>query len=62
MNGNGQLIERLAGSEIFHDYERAFTETTGLPLALRGVETRQLPLHEARPRRNGRSGRQSHQL
>jgi AraC-like DNA-binding protein/ligand-binding sensor protein len=48
MNGNGQLIERLASSEIFHDYERAFTETTGLPLALRGVETWQLPHHGKR--------------
>jgi AraC-like DNA-binding protein/ligand-binding sensor protein len=48
MNGNGQLLERLANSEIFHDYESAFTETTSLPLALRGMETWQLPLHGRR--------------
>ena len=48
MNGNGQLVERLASSHVFQDYERAFTETTSLPLALRGVETWQLPLHGKR--------------
>ena len=48
MNGHGQMVERLANSQAFQDYERAFTETTGLPLALRGVETWQLPLHGKR--------------
>jgi AraC-like DNA-binding protein/ligand-binding sensor protein len=48
MNGNGQLIERLANSQVFRDYERAFAETTGLPLAIRGIETWRLPLHGKR--------------
>src|SRR4029077_10147894 len=49
-NGNGErgLIEALAGSKVFQDYERAFTETTGLPVALRAVETWQLPHHGKR--------------
>lgn len=32
-------------SKIFRDYERAFTEATGLPVSLRPVESWQLPLH-----------------
>ena len=39
------LLEALIGSKLFHDYERAFTEATGLPVALRPVESWQLPLH-----------------
>ncbi len=42
------LIESLAKSKIFHDYERAFTETTGMPVTLRPVESWQLPLHGKR--------------
>jgi AraC-like DNA-binding protein/ligand-binding sensor protein len=37
------LIEALANSKIYQDYERAFSEATGLPLALRSVESWQLP-------------------
>jgi AraC-like DNA-binding protein/ligand-binding sensor protein len=37
------LIEGLAGSKIYQDYERAFSEATGLPVALRSVESWQLP-------------------
>jgi len=48
MNGNGQLIETLTHSEMYQDYERAYTETTGLPMTLRPVETWQLPLHGKR--------------
>ena len=48
MNANGQLIETLLHSEVYQDYERAFTETTGLPVTLRPVETWQLPLHGKR--------------
>lgn len=48
MNANGTLIEALANSQIFRDYERAYTETTGLPVALRPVETWRLPLHGKR--------------
>jgi AraC-like DNA-binding protein len=39
------LIEALSSSKIFQDYERAFTEATGLPVALRAVESWQLPHH-----------------
>jgi AraC-like DNA-binding protein len=47
-NGNRALLEALAGSKIYHDYERAFSEATGLPVALRPVESWQLPLHGKR--------------
>ncbi|HWI55814.1 MAG TPA: helix-turn-helix domain-containing protein [Bacillota bacterium] len=53
-NGNGSantdrsLIEALVNSKVFQDYERAFTEATGLPVALRPVETWQLPHHGKR--------------
>ena len=36
------LIEQLSGSESYRDYERAFGEATGLPLALRPVDGRRL--------------------
>jgi AraC-like DNA-binding protein len=42
------LVEALAGSKVFQDYERAFTEATGLPVAIRPVETWQLPHHGKR--------------
>ena len=42
------LVEALANSKLFQEYERAFTETTGLPIALRPAETWQLPLHGKR--------------
>jgi hypothetical protein len=42
------LIEALTNSKVFQDYERAFTEATGLPVALRPVETWQLPHHGKR--------------
>jgi AraC-like DNA-binding protein len=48
MNTNGQMLETLTNSQMFHDYERAYTEATGLPVALRSVETWQLPLHGRR--------------
>ena len=44
-NGDRGLIEALAGSKVFQEYERAFTDATGLPVALRPVETWQLPHH-----------------
>lgn len=52
-NGNGAsrdraLVEALATSKVFRDYERAFTEATGLPVALRTVESWQLPHHGKR--------------
>jgi AraC-like DNA-binding protein len=42
------LIEALVNSKVFQDYERAFTEATGLPVALRPAETWQLPHHGKR--------------
>lgn len=48
MNTNEELVEMLTNSEMYHDYERAYSEATGLPLALRPVETWQLPLHGKR--------------
>src|SRR3954468_4161161 len=51
-NGNGNanraLLEALAGSKLYHDYERAFSEATGLAVSLRPVESWQLPLHGKR--------------
>ena len=47
-NGDLGLLEALISSKIFQDYERAFTEATGLPVALRPVESWQLPLHGKR--------------
>jgi len=48
-NGNGTanraLIDALVNSKIYQEYERAFTETTGMPVALLPVETWQLPHH-----------------
>ena len=46
--GDRGLIEALSNSKIFQDYERAFTEATGLPVALRPVESWQLPHHGKR--------------
>jgi AraC-like DNA-binding protein/ligand-binding sensor protein len=37
-HSNSILLDRLAESQIFRDYQRAFSETTGLPLALSPVE------------------------
>jgi AraC-like DNA-binding protein/ligand-binding sensor protein len=48
MNTNHELVETLANSELYHDYERAYGEVTGLPLTLRPVETWQLGLHGQR--------------
>ena len=44
-NGNRALLEALAGSRIYHEYERAFSDATGLAVALRPVESWRLPLH-----------------
>ncbi|MFA5057434.1 MAG: PocR ligand-binding domain-containing protein [Opitutaceae bacterium] len=45
------IVEQLARSEIYRDYERAFQETTGLPLNLRPIESFNLP-HQDRPNEN----------
>jgi AraC-like DNA-binding protein/ligand-binding sensor protein len=44
-NADRALIEALTNSKVFQDYERAFAEATGLPVALRAVESWQLPHH-----------------
>jgi len=41
-----EMIEQLAGSEMFQEYQRAFSDLTGLPLALRPLDFWQLPLHK----------------
>src|SRR5579862_5801390 len=46
--GDRALIEALVNSKIFQEYERAFNEATGMPVALRPVETWQLPHHGKR--------------
>lgn len=51
-NGNGNanraLIAALVGSKVYQDYERAFNDMTGLPIALQPIETWQLPYHGKR--------------
>ena len=44
-NGTKNLIDVLTSSKIYLDYERAFSETTGLPITLRPGESWQLPHH-----------------
>jgi len=48
MKDSKTLIETLTHSKIYQDYERAFSEATGLPVALRSVESWQLPHHGKR--------------
>jgi AraC-like DNA-binding protein len=45
---NKDLVATLTSSKIFQDYERAFSEATGLPVSLRPVESWQLPNHGSR--------------
>jgi len=47
-NGNRALVDALANSRIYRDYERAFSDLTGLPIALQAAETWQLPHHGKR--------------
>ena len=48
MQSENNLVGALSGSKIYQDYEHAFTEATGLPVALRSVESWQLPHHRQR--------------
>ena len=48
MQSENGVIEAIQGSELYKEYERAFNEATGLPLALRPVESWQLPHHRQR--------------
>ena len=45
---NRALVDALANSRVYRDYERAFGDMTGLPIALQPVETWQLPHHGKR--------------
>lgn len=45
MKAEPTLVDRLAESKLYCDYERAFSEATGLPLRLRSVDSWQLPHH-----------------
>jgi AraC-like DNA-binding protein len=45
---NRALVDALANSRVYRDYERAFSDMTGLPVALQPVETWQLPHHGKR--------------
>ena len=40
-----KLVEALRRSKIYRQYEKAFSDSTGLPLALRPVESFDLPFH-----------------
>src|SRR5437667_8072145 len=48
MNNSHSLVDALAKSKVYQDYERAFSEATGLPVSLRPVESWQLPHHGKR--------------
>ncbi|HEV8541331.1 MAG TPA: helix-turn-helix domain-containing protein [Verrucomicrobiae bacterium] len=48
MQTENNLIERLTESKIYGEYERAFSDATGLPLRLRSIESWQLPHHGQR--------------
>jgi AraC-like DNA-binding protein/ligand-binding sensor protein len=48
MNDKANTIERLAKSKIYKDYERAFCDTTQMPVTLRPTESWQLPHHSRR--------------
>ena len=47
-DSNRTLVDALVSSHIYRDYERAFSNLTGLPMALQPVETWQLPYHGKR--------------
>jgi len=40
------IVAQLKRSQVFRDYEKAYRETTGLPIALRPIEAFDLPLHK----------------
>jgi len=48
MNANDNVVEKLTESTVYQDYEKAFSEATGLPMSLRPVESWQLPLRGKR--------------
>lgn len=48
MNANETLVDTLTKSALYKEFEQAYSETTGLPMTLRPLETWQLPLHGKR--------------
>lgn len=48
MKENQNLVDTLSRSETYQEYERAFSEATGLPVALRPVDSWQMPLRHKR--------------
>jgi len=42
------VIDTLAQSKLYHEYEKAFTDATGLPITLRGLDAWKLPHHGQR--------------
>ena len=42
---NSKIVEQLARSQIYQDYERAFSQATGLPLSLRPLDSWNLAHH-----------------
>lgn len=48
MNNQHSLIDALVKSKVYLEYERAFSEATGLPISLRAAESWQLPHHGRR--------------
>ncbi len=47
-NANRTLVDALISSRVYQEYERAFNDMTGLPIALQPIETWQLPYHGKR--------------
>jgi AraC-like DNA-binding protein/ligand-binding sensor protein len=47
-SSNRALVNALMNSKIYKEYERAFSDMTGMPVALQPVETWQLPHHSKR--------------
>jgi hypothetical protein len=45
------LIQRLTETKIYRDYERAFSEATGLPVSLGALDSWQLP-HRGKKQEN----------
>lgn len=47
-SSDNQILEALSKSRLYRDYERAFTQGTGLPLSLRKPEMTQVIRHKSR--------------
>jgi AraC-like DNA-binding protein/ligand-binding sensor protein len=47
-NNSRALVDAIVKSKLYRDYEKAFSEATGMPVALRPLDSWQLPLHGKR--------------